>query len=137
MVPTYDTYENKVRRFQKAMGQPVDAPFTEHMLQLRMNLIEEEFKELQTAVTLVFMDILRDKPVTKERLGEMLKELADLQYVVSGFAVTFGLPLDLAVNRVHASNMSKLGNDGKPVKRSDGKVLKGPNYQPPMMDDLV
>ena len=65
----------------------------------------------------------------------LTKELADLLYVVYGAAVTFGLPLDVVFNRVHASNMSKL-LDGKPLKRQDGKVLKGPNYQPPKLDDL-
>lgn len=42
-----------------------------------------------------------------------------------------------AFSRVHKSNMSKLGDDGKPIKREDGKVLKGPNYQPPNLSDLV
>tara|TARA_R100000781_G_scaffold33_3_gene44 strand:+ start:1247 stop:1396 length:150 start_codon:yes stop_codon:yes gene_type:complete len=45
--------------------------------------------------------------------------------------------LDEAMHRVHTSNMSKLGDDGKPITREDGKVLKGPNYQPPDLSDLV
>jgi len=73
-------------------------------------------------------------PKTKERL---LKEMDDLQYVLSGMAVVLGLPLQVAFTRVHQSNMSKLGADGKPVYRSDGKVLKGPNYTPPDLEDLV
>jgi len=72
--------------------------------------------------------------IVKTRL---LKELADLQYVLSGTAVALGLPLDIAFNRVHKSNMSKLNFDGKPLVRSDGKILKGPDYIPPVMDDLV
>ena len=45
--------------------------------------------------------------------------------------------LEEALFRVHKSNMSKLGLDGKPIRREDGKILKGPNYQPPKLDDLV
>jgi predicted HAD superfamily Cof-like phosphohydrolase len=45
--------------------------------------------------------------------------------------------IEQALRRVHASNMSKLGEDGKPIYREDGKVLKGPNYQPPDLSDLV
>ena len=52
-------------------------------------------------------------------------------------AVAFGLPLEVAFNRVHASNMSKLDDDGKPIYREDGKVMKGPNYKPPHLKDLV
>jgi predicted HAD superfamily Cof-like phosphohydrolase len=52
-------------------------------------------------------------------------------------AVAFGLPLQVAFTRVHKSNMSKLGADGKPIYRDDGKVLKGPNYAPVDLEDLV
>ena len=67
----------------------------------------------------------------------MLKELADLVYVTYGYAATYGWDLDEAVRRVHKSNMSKLGNDDKPLKRPDGKVLKGPNYEACNLSDLV
>ena len=69
--------------------------------------------------------------------ARMLKEMADVQYVLSGLAVTLGLPLQEAFNRVHQSNMSKLGLDGKPLYRDDGKVMKGPNYLPPDMETLL
>ena len=68
---------------------------------------------------------------------EQLKELADLVYVAYQFAASQEWDLDKAMNRVHQSNMSKLGDDGKPVYRDDGKVLKGPNYKPPTLNDLV
>lgn len=90
-------------------------------IKLRFRLIEEEFKELMTS----------DSP------ENMLKELCDLVYVALGTFVAFGWNFDEAFNRVHASNMSKLGEDGKPVKRADGKVIKGPNYQPPFLEDLL
>ena len=41
------------------------------------------------------------------------------------------------MQRVFESNMSKLGDDGKPIYREDGKVLKGPNYKKPTLDDLI
>lgn len=115
---------DQVRHFTKAMGQPIEAELTRSLLQLRSRLIYEESSEVLAE--------LESEDVDKAALT---KELADLLYVVYGTAITFGLPLDTVFNRVHASNMSKLV-DGKPLYRDDGKVLKGPNYQPPELDDL-
>jgi predicted HAD superfamily Cof-like phosphohydrolase len=67
----------------------------------------------------------------------MLKELADLSYVINGYCATYGWDLDKAVRRVHISNMSKLGLDGKPLKNAKGKVIKGPNYRKANLKDLV
>ena len=67
----------------------------------------------------------------------MQKELADIVFVCYQFAAAFGLDLDTAMQRVFESNMSKLGDDGKPIYREDGKVLKGPNYYKPTLVDLV
>ncbi len=69
--------------------------------------------------------------------SEQLKELADLVYVAYQMAASQDWDLDEAMRRVHQSNMSKLGEDGKPIYRADGKVLKGPNYQPPYLKDLI
>ena len=69
--------------------------------------------------------------------AEQLKELADLVYVAYQMAASQDWDLDEAMRRVHQSNMSKLGEDGKPIYRADGKVLKGPNYQPPYLKDLI
>ena len=66
-----------------------------------------------------------------------LKELADLVYVCYQYAANMGWNLDEAMHRVHESNMSKLDEHGNPVLREDGKVLKGPNYKPPNLEDLV
>ncbi len=66
-----------------------------------------------------------------------LKELSDLVYVCYQYAANMGWDLDEAMYRVHESNMSKLDDDGKPIYRDDGKVLKGPNYKPPNLEDLV
>jgi len=69
--------------------------------------------------------------------ADTLKELADLVYVCYQYAANMNWFLDEALDRVHKSNMSKLGDDGKPIYRDDGKVLKGPNYAPPDLRDLI
>ena len=94
------------------------------------NLIVEEFKEFLEAEGMLFR-----KNATIE--SEALKELADLIYVCYQYAENMGWLLDEALNRVHLSNMSKLDKEGKPIYREDGKVLKGPNYTPPNLTDLV
>lgn len=68
---------------------------------------------------------------------DQLKELADLVYVCYQYAASQDWDLDEAMKRVHESNMSKLDEYGKPIYRPDGKVLKGPNYSPPHLEDLV
>ena len=91
---------------------------------MQATLIDEEYKEFVTAVR-------------AEGLEEELKELADLVYVCFQYAENNEWDLEEALDRVHKSNMSKLGLDGKPIRRADGKVLKGPNYQPPELRDLI
>ena len=93
------------------------------------NLIVEEFKEFLEAEGSLF----RDHPSVQE---EALKELADLVYVCYQYAENMGWFLDEALDRVHKSNMSKLGEDGKRIYREAGKVLKGPNYKLPNLTDL-
>jgi len=115
-----------VTQFAVAMGQPLGLPWVtgekSPVENMRFRLIEEEFKEFSLEDT---------------DLVAALKELADLVYVCYGYAATFGWDLDEAVKRVHASNMSKLGDDGKPIYREDGKVLKSSNYKKPDLTDLV
>lgn len=132
----YLSREDVVRDFHKAFGHPDGQEMTEEQLLLRFTLISEEYQELKEEIAAALADLAQGsvKQKTKER---MLKEMADLQYVLSGLAVTFDLPLQVAFVRVHKSNMSKLGEDGKPIYRDDGKVLKGPNYTPADMEDLV
>ena len=88
---------------------------------MQLDLIAEEYKEFRSASS----------------YENELKELADLVYVCYQYAENMEWDLDEAMRRVHRSNMSKLGLDGKPIRRSDGKVLKGPNYAPPTLNDLV
>ena len=94
------------------------------------NLITEEFKEFLEAEGQLYL--------TSSKVRQnCLKELADLVYVCYQYAANMGWDLDEAMYRVHESNMSKLDEHGKPVLREDGKVLKGPNYSPPNLEDLV
>ncbi len=94
------------------------------------DLIVEEFKEFLEADGRLFR-------TGSEPKADCLKELADLVYVCYQYAENQRWDLDEALDRVHKSNMSKLDDNGQPIFRQDGKVLKGPNYAPPNLEDLV
>jgi hypothetical protein len=111
--------------FREAMDQPLNTP-DENVHELQFKLIIEEYNELRDE----FECELDGEEV------DQLKELADLVFVCYQYAAARGWDLDTAMRRVFESNMSKLV-DGKPLRRADGKVMKGPNYQPPILDDLV
>ena len=98
---------------------------------LQVNLIKEEYSELIEASEQLFAD-----PENNVRREELLKELCDLVFVCYQFAAAFNLDLDTAMDRVYESNMSKLDEEGSPIRRQDGKILKGPNYAPPQFDHL-
>lgn len=91
---------------------------------LQKSLIDEEWSEFHEAFHF-------------KNEEEQLKELADLVYVCFQYASSQEWDLDEAMRRVHKSNMSKLDEYGKPIRRDDGKVLKGPMYAPPNLKDLV
>lgn len=67
---------------------------------------------------------------------EQLKESCDVIYVLIGHWQQQGVDIEQALREVHRSNMSKLGEDGKPIKREDGKIMKGPNYRPPDFESM-
>lgn len=117
-------------QFRLANDQPT-AQYTPEVVELQTNLIWEESQEFLEA-----SDIAIANPKNLKSREDALKELADLVYVCFQYAAAVGWELDEALARVHRSNMSKLVN-GKPVKNESGKVLKGPNYQPPFLEDLV
>jgi len=117
---------NQAIEFRQAYG----IPNTLSGRTRQRNLIVEEFKEFLEADTSMVLMHPQDREAC-------LKELADLVYVCAQYAENMDWDLEQALRRVHTSNMSKLGEDGKPIKREDGKVLKGPNYQPPDLSDLV
>ena len=124
-----ETLQDKLNTFHKAFGHDTNAKYPPSALNttksLRINLLQEEFAEVMGAI------------YYKKDEAAILKELCDLVYVCIGFADTFGWNFDVAFDRVHASNMSKLGEDGKPVYRDDGKILKSDLYKEPTLKDLL
>lgn len=102
----YDVYYNEIP------GIPPS-----EITNLRDTLHYEEYKEVKTELE-------------HGNLPEVAKELCDLLYVVYGTIISYGLQdrIEDIFDEVHRSNMSKLGEDGKPLRREDGKILKGPNY---------
>lgn len=124
---------DRVREFHEKMGLGINQPFSFELTDLRESLIEEEYWEVGDEFGYIngYLDehnSTQQPPIDVQ--ARLTKELADLLYVVYGTAVTFNLPLQEVFEEVHRSNMSKLGEDGKPIYREDGKVLKGPNYSP-------
>jgi predicted HAD superfamily Cof-like phosphohydrolase len=97
---------------------------------MQRTLIVEEFKEFLDAENQLLLGFTVNA-------ADCLKELADLVYVCYQYAENLGWDLDEALNRVHQSNLSKLDDNGEPIFREDGKVLKSSNYQPPNLSDLV
>lgn len=133
------TREDYIADFHRAFNVAVDAEPTVEILKLRRTLIEEETKELFADIDTAIGHLERGETVPRELYVNMLKEMADVQVVLSGTSAALHplQKLDEAFKRVHKSNMSKLGADGKPLYREDGKVLKGPNYFKPDLSDLV
>jgi|TARA_R110000744_G_scaffold102019_1_gene196349 predicted HAD superfamily Cof-like phosphohydrolase len=116
----------KVKTFMESFGQEVkDKPKLpdEEIVDLRLNLINEEFVELLTATN-------------ESDLVSIADALSDLLYVVYGAGHAFGLDLDKCFEEVHESNMSKL-DKGKPIYREDGKVLKSDTYRPPNLKEIL
>jgi|TARA_R100000479_G_scaffold49997_2_gene23166 predicted HAD superfamily Cof-like phosphohydrolase len=130
MISKAETLQDKLTKFHSAFGHPIDESFPppnhkiHNLKKLRRDLIKEEYHEV--------MDAIKNKSDE-----EVLKELCDLVYVCVGMCVSYGWDFDIAFNRVHNSNMSKLNDEGKPIYREDGKVLKSDNYKPPSMKGLV
>jgi predicted HAD superfamily Cof-like phosphohydrolase len=118
---------NKVKAFMNTYGQDVKekASFPEDsIVQLRVDLIEEELNELKEAVK-------------NNDIVEVADALTDILYVTYGAGHSFGVNLDECFDEVQRSNMSKLGEDGKPIYNDSGKVMKGPNYFAPNLKKIV
>ena len=116
-----------VKKFMLTFGQEIrtKASFPEDkIVSLRLDLIKEELLELQEA--------------TKQRdLKEVADALTDILYVTYGAGHAFGIDLDKCFQEVQSSNMSKLGEDGKPIYNENGKVMKGPNYFKPNLNQFL
>ena len=121
---------DQVQEFHERYGLPVESQQTtgnDQTKELRINLLQEELDELKEALA-------------NDDLVETLDALIDLQYVLDGAFLSFGMQevKTPAFDEVHRSNMSKLGADGKPIRREgDGKVMKGPNYFKPDMAQFI
>ena len=99
---------------------------------MQISLVNEEAVEFLQAARECFND-----PEDQEARENLVKELSDLVFVCYQFAATYGIDLDKAMTLVFESNLSKLDEQGKPIYRQDGKVLKGPNYQPPNLANCL
>ena len=116
-----------VKTFMKTFGQEVKekAGFpSDKITSLRYELINEELNELKEAI------------INKD-IKEVADALTDILYVTYGAGHAFGINLDKCFKEVQNSNMSKLGNDGKPIYNDKGKVMKGPNYFKPDLNKFV
>ena len=116
-----------VKKFMETFGQEVKskAEFpSDKIVKLRYDLIKEELDEFEKA--------LKDKD-----LKEVADSLTDILYVTYGAGHAFGINLDKCFKEVQNSNMSKLGDDGKPIFNENGKVMKGPNYFKPNINQFL
>ena len=117
----------KVGLFMKTFGQEVKSQpelSSEKINNLRVSLIKEELDELVEAIK-------------NNDLKEAIDALTDILYVTYGAGHAFGVNLDKCFDEVQRSNMSKLGNDGKPIYNEIGKVMKGPNYFKPDLSKFL
>ena len=117
----------KVGIFMKTFGQEVKNKAElgdEKLNQLRISLINEELDELKTAI--------KDNNIL-----EVADALTDILYVTYGAGHSFGVDLDKCFDEVQKSNMSKLGEDGKPIYNEAGKVMKGPSYFKPDLSKFI
>ena len=117
----------KVGTFMKTFGQEVKSSpslSTDKINKLRLSLIKEELDELKEAID-------------KKDLLEIADALTDILYVTYGAGHAFGINLDKCFDEIQRSNMSKLGNDGKPIYNEFGKVMKGPKYFKPDLSKFV
>ena len=117
----------KVKLFMQTYGQEVKtkANFSDEKTnKLRVDLIKEELEELT-------------KAMDEKDLLEVADALTDILYVTYGAGHAFGINLDMCFDEVQNSNMSKLGEDGKPIYNEAGKVMKGPNYFKPDLSKYI
>ena len=125
-----------VKEFHEKFNIRKAHPHDMDSIGFRMCLIAEEFKEVLEAGGLR-AEVQVQRTMEPIETAHLLKELADLAYVIYGTAEALGWDLDEAIKRVHESNLSKLDENGCPIYREDGKVLKSNLYKEPYLGDLV
>jgi NTP pyrophosphatase (non-canonical NTP hydrolase) len=122
--------QEQAREWRRAFEVDNDPIKGNLQFNLQSKLIVEEYTEVIDALCLFDQD-------DKETHSDLLKELADLVFVCYQAAENMGWDLDEAMHRVFVSNMSKLDEEGKPIRNKDGKILKSVNYVKPDLSDLV
>ena len=124
-----------VKEFNRVYG--VEAPTKDYIsIRTQLNLIREEITELIQA-SKNWEDVPSTSPRDCDARKAVLDAICDSVYVLIGLALKMGFDLDGAFREVHRSNMSKLGEDGSPICREDGKILKGPNFTPPDLEPYI
>lgn len=117
----------KVKQFMSIFGQEVKTKALipdKNTVKLRLDLIKEELRELETAVN-------------QNDIIEIADALTDILYVTYGAGHAFGIDLDQCFDEVQKSNMSKLNDNGLPIYNENGKVMKGPNYFKPDLKKII
>lgn len=133
--PEQKSWIDCVKEFNRAYS--IEAPTKYYTaMYTQYLLVQEEYRELTQAVERWASARYGSEQEHAAQL-EILDAICDSIYVLIGLALKMGFNLDAAFREVHRSNMSKLGEDGKPIKRDDGKVLKGPNYTPPNLEPYI
>lgn len=142
-MPRNKYHDTEVVEFHEAFGAPVAwsptvPSFERRKLRVKL-LLEEvlEFAEASGVEVSCHPEVCADPLPEPPNLVEAADALSDIHYVTQGAALEWGIPLAKCVREVHRSNMSKLGEDGKPILREDGKILKGPHFTLPQLDKLL
>lgn len=152
-MPRNKYHDTPVVEFHETFGHPVAwspavPPVETRILRAKL-LLEEVLEFVEASGLCVWFDGTKlEEPERRfdVRVAQMpvvpdlvaaADALADIRYVTDGAALVWGIPLEKCLREVHRSNMSKLGEDGKPLLREDGKVLKGPNFTLPQLGHLL
>lgn len=152
-MPRNKYHDTCVVEFHEAFGAPIawsPAVPEEERRKLRCSLLLEEVFEFIEASgfevytgggdpenALTVESLMWRRASDGARLTSAADALADIRYVTDGATLEWGIPLEKCLREVHRSNMSKLGEDGKPLLREDGKILKGPNFTLPNLEAIL
>lgn len=121
-------YQQKVKEFTKAFycycAEKTELPSDISLRDVRIKLLKEEFEEYL-------------KGEDENDLVQIADALGDMLYIIFGTAIAYGLNLKPIFEEIHNSNMTKLDDNGKPIFREDGKVLKSKNYRPPNIAKII
>lgn len=120
----HQAFNLHVAKNNSQFENPKEKGHCEEIRSLRRKLLREEFEEYMAAEA-------------ENDFVEIADALADMIYIANGTALSYGIPLDPVFKEVHRSNMNKLGKDGKPIYREDGKVTKPEGWTAPQIEDVL